>query len=166
MAETPARKQSRLAQLVVVLVFAFILVGAIWYGVSAEVRERVWHDLVERPEAPMKFRFILQPVMSAIAAMRDGIQDAKSGRSAYFWTILSNPAERRGRLEEGLVSTCRVIFLGLCMDTIYQAIVLKTFYPAEAAIVATLFAFVPYLVLRGPVARIARRWMDGSARQI
>jgi hypothetical protein len=34
--------------------------------------------------------------------------------------------------------------------------VLKTFYPGEAEIVAILLAFVPYLLLRGPVARVAR----------
>jgi hypothetical protein len=35
--------------------------------------------------------------------------------------------------------------------------VLKQFYPAEAVIVALLFAFVPYVIVGGPAARIARR---------
>jgi hypothetical protein len=42
------------------------------------------------------------------------------------------------------------------MDTIYQVIELKTFYPAEAAIIATVFAFVTYALLHGPIERIAR----------
>ena len=54
-----------------------------------------------------------------------------------------------------MISTARVLLLGLVMDTIYQIIVLKTFYPAEAAIVAIVLAFIPYLLLRGPIARIA-----------
>ena len=33
------------------------------------------------------------------------------------------------------------------------------FYPGEALIVALLLAFVPYLLIRGPAARIARRLM-------
>ena len=45
---------------------------------------------------------------------------------------------------------------------IYEFIVLKTFYPGETLIVAILFAFVPYLLIRGPAARIARLWR-GSA---
>ena len=49
------------------------------------------------------------------------------------------------------------------MDAIYQIIVLKRFYPAEAVIVALLFAFVPYVIIRGPVARIARRWQGGGS---
>ena len=85
--------------------------------------------MIERPTGPMAFRFILQPIMAAIAALRDGVNDAKSRRSPYFWTLLTNPFER---LYEGLLSTARVILLGLCMDAIYQWIVLKTFYPAEA----------------------------------
>ena len=44
------------------------------------------------------------------------------------------------------------------MDTVYQITVLKAFYPGEAAIVALLLAFVPYLLLRGPIARITRWW--------
>jgi hypothetical protein len=56
----------------------------------------------------MAFRFILQPVMAAIAALRDGVNDAKSGRSPYFWTLLTNPFERGQCLYEGLISTARV----------------------------------------------------------
>jgi hypothetical protein len=44
------------------------------------------------------------------------------------------------------------------MDTVYQIIVLKRFYPTEAVGIAVLLAFVPYLVIRGPVARLARQW--------
>jgi hypothetical protein len=48
------------------------------------------------------------------------------------------------------------------MDVIYQIIVLKRFYPAEAVIVALLFAFVPYVIIRGPVLRIERWWLGGA----
>jgi hypothetical protein len=43
------------------------------------------------------------------------------------------------------------------MDAIYQVRVLGTFYPGEAAIVALLLAFLPYLLIRGLASRIARR---------
>ena len=52
------------------------------------------------------------------------------------------------------------------MDAIYQVIVLRQFYPAEAVIVALLFAFVPYVIIRGPALRIARRWVAATPRQI
>jgi hypothetical protein len=47
---------------------------------------------------------------------------------------------------------------------VYQFIEFDTVHPAEAVIIAVLLAFVPYLVLRGLVTRVARRWVgDGPA---
>jgi hypothetical protein len=44
------------------------------------------------------------------------------------------------------------------MDTIYQFIVLRRFYPGEALVTAFVVAVLPYLLIRGPIARIVRRW--------
>ncbi len=50
---------------------------------------------------------------------------------------------------------------------IYQVIELKSFFPGEAVIVALLLAFVPYMLLRGLIARIARWWLgDVPAGQV
>jgi hypothetical protein len=134
-----------------------IVAGVAWHGVTFAVLRRIWTDLIERPDGPMRFRFILQPLMAIIAAILHGRQDAQRGRTPYFWTMLRNPQERTVRLREGLNATARIILLGLVMDVIYQLIVLKTFYPVEALIIAVLLAFVPYVVLRGIITRIARR---------
>jgi hypothetical protein len=165
MTESPSKSKVILARLVVVLMVGFVILGLALYGFSAEVRERIWQNMLDRPAGPMTFRFILQPVMATIAAMHDGINDARTGRSYYLWTILTDRAKRMGRLGEGLISTARVLLLGLCMDLIYQYIALDAFHPAEAVIIAVLLAFVPYLLLRGPIARVARWWRsDASAR--
>jgi hypothetical protein len=163
MAKAASKTQILLARLAIVLVIAFSAFGVLWYGCSAEVRERVWHQLIMRPTGPMAFRFILQPAMAAFAALRDGIDDAKTGRSPYFWALIANPLERGGRVYEGLIATARVLLLGLCMDAIYQWFVLKTFYPGEAVIVAVGLAIFPYLLLRGPMARVARWWLGGTS---
>jgi len=75
-----------------------------------------------------------------------------------FLTILLDAAERGPRVREGLAVTSRIFLLGLAMDTIYQFIVLKKFYPLEALIVAVTLAVVPYFLIRGPTARVARWW--------
>ena len=155
MSETASNSKVFMAGLVVGLIIAFLVAGAVTYGFSAEVRDRVWHDLLERPSHLFRFRFILQPVMAGIAALHDGIADARTGRTPYFWALVTRSSRLLGRLEEGVISTDRVLLLGLVMDTIYQLIVLKTFYPAEAAIVAIVLAFIPYLLLRGPITRFA-----------
>jgi hypothetical protein len=157
MADAESQKLSLLAKLIVASLLVLIVLGVVWHGVSIPTFRRIWYDLVERTDAPMRFRFILQPLMAAIVAVRAGINDARTGRSPYFWTMLGNPSERAQRLNEGLNATARIILLGLVMDMIYQVIVLKQSYPAEAVIVALLFAFVPYVIVRGPAARIARR---------
>jgi hypothetical protein len=155
MSETASNSQIFMARLVLGLIIVFLLAGAFTYGFSADVRDRVWHDLLERPSQLFRFRFILQPVMAGIAALHDGLADARNGRAPYLWALVTRSSHWLGLLEEGVISTARVLLLGLLMDTIYQFIVLKTFYPAEAAIVAIVLAFVPYLLLRGPIARFA-----------
>ena len=150
-----------LAKAVIVVAILLFVTGVLWHGVSLKVAEQFWHDLVERPDGPMRFRFLLQPLMAAIVAIRDGLEDARSARSPYFATVLGHPRERAGRLREGLNATARIIALGLVMDVIYQAIVFKTFYPDQALVVALVLAFVPYLIVRGVFARIWRSRAPG-----
>ncbi len=167
MEEKVSKTKIFLARLVIVLMVAFVVLGIAMYGLSVPVFERIWQNLLDRPSGPMTFRFILQPIMATIAALLDGVKDARTGRSPFLWTILTNPAKRGSRLHEGLIATARVILLGLCMDLIYQFIVFDTFHPAEAVIVAGLLAFLPYLLLRGPISRVARWWLGRrSANEI
>jgi hypothetical protein len=105
-----------LSKAVIVVAIALFATGALWHGVSLKVIEQFWHDLIERPDGPMRFRFILQPLMATIVAIRDGLKDARSGRSPYFATVLGNPQERAGLLREGLNATARIIALGLVSD--------------------------------------------------
>lgn len=158
MTEAPIKPGAALAALVAVLTLGLIILGVIWYGFSIDVYQRIWRDILARIGGPMTFRFILQPMMAAAAAIHDGIKDARLERSPYFWAALHDRREFRARLREGLISTARIILLGLGMDALYQHRVLKTFYPGEAVLMACLLAVLPYLMLRGPVARIARRW--------
>jgi hypothetical protein len=124
---------------------------------EADLLQRLWTELVARPSGPMAFRFILQPTVAAILAIRDGMKDARERRPPYFHTILNDPAQRGPRLREGLAAVGRVIGLGVAMEAIYQWRVIGAFRPLEMAIVVLLLCFVPYLLIRGPADRIARR---------
>ncbi|MCG2841606.1 hypothetical protein L6Q21_11500 [Sandaracinobacter sp. RS1-74] len=125
---------------------------------------RFWQDLMSRPDGPFALRFLMQPTVSSLLAIRDGIRDAKAGRDPYLALIATNADERRGALKEGLNATARVLFLGLLLDFFYQ---MKTFgsfrYVGEAIVIAFALAFLPYLLLRGPVRRIAAAWMARKA---
>jgi hypothetical protein len=164
MSDANAQELGFLARLVIVLAIVLMIAGLLWHGVTVETFQRFWRDLIERPDGPMRFRFVLQPLMAAIAAIHDGHSDARLGRAPYLVTVLRNPQERVGRLRDGLNATARIILLGLTMDIIYQALVLRTFYPDEALVVALLLAFVPYLIIRELVVRIARMRIHRRAR--
>ena len=128
-----------------------------------DLLSRLWTDLLARPSGPLAFRFVLQPLIAALLATRDGIKDAQTGRSPYFWTVLRDSAQRRARLAEGLAATGRIIVVGILIDAVYQLIVLENFYPGEALVIAIVLGFVPYLLIRGPAERIARRWIARKA---
>lgn len=163
MSTADSQRLRLLARLVLAFVLVLIVGGIVWHGVSIGAVSRLWHDLIDRPDGPMRFRFILQPVMAAFAAFHDGRQDARNGRAPYLVSMLHEPAGRVALLREALNSTARIILLGLVMDMIYQAVVLRTFYPNEAVIIALVLAFVPYVLLRGPIRRAFRRHAAGHA---
>jgi hypothetical protein len=94
--------------------------------------------------------------MAVFLAIRAGIKDAREGRPIYFWALFTHAAQRRQLLRDGWKSVGRVFILAIVIDAIYQFIVFRWFYPGEALVVAFVLAIVPYLLVRGPVNRIAR----------
>ena len=122
-----------------------------------ETLTRFWDQLIAQPSGPLAFRFILQPVMATFLATRDGLKDARTGRPPFARTVLSDPSQRGAYLREGLKRLSRVIAFALVMDVIYQVMVLHRFYLGEALVTVFVLAVLPYLLIRGPVDRIARR---------
>lgn len=164
--DAPTKNEILTARIAVTLLLGLVIAGVVWYGDSFENLGRLWRDILDRPGGPMTFRFILQPAMAIIAALRDGVHDARIGRTPYVWALIRgvrDPQGRVGRLWEGIISTARIIILGVLMDVIYQWRVLDTFYPIQAAVIAILLAFIPYLLLRGPFERLGRHWVARPA---
>ena len=145
--------------LVIVLSAVLIVWGVAEYGWSLEVHQRFWDDIRGRWDGPMTFRYYLQPTMAAIAALHDGIRDARLGHRSFFWTALWDHTQRAGRLRQGLHSVSRIVLLGISMDVIYQHKALHRFYPVEAVMIAILLAVLPYFVFRWIVERVARWWL-------
>lgn len=122
-----------------------------------ETLSQFWNEIVSRPEGPMAFRFYIQPLVAIGLAVRDGIRDAHEGRPAYFWALFTDRAGRRERMRQGWRAIWKVFVIALLLDTIYQLIVLKALTPIEGLVIAVMLAIVPYVLMRGPVNRIARR---------
>jgi hypothetical protein len=127
-----------------------------------DVVTRMWADLIARPGGPYAFRLVVQPLLALVLAVRDGVRDAKTGRSPYFWNVMHDPAERSARVREALRATAKVGCMAIALDVIYQLRVRGWVYPGEALGIALLLALVPYGAMRGPVDRLARRCIAGQ----
>lgn len=126
-----------------------------------EIFIRIWHNLVERTEGPMHFRFFMQPLMALIFTIRAAIRDVKAGTKPYLERLIgSSKGQRRTIAKETWKDVGKIFIVGIILDIIYQLIViygLKTkerFYPLESIIVAFALAIIPYVILRGPINRI------------
>jgi len=123
-----------------------------------EMLTRLWENLGGRIGGPMSLRLLLQPTIATILAIRSGLADARAGKPPFFWTVLTNANDRRELLRSGWKSVAKVFTMAVVLDVVYQLIVARWVYPLEAVIVAFVLACVPYLLLRGPVNRIASGW--------
>jgi len=135
-----------------------------------ELFTRVWNNLIERTEGPMSLRFVLQPTMSLIFAIKAAIKDSKNNTIPYLWRFMFSNEERQHVAKEGWKDFGKIFLIGSVLDIIYQLVVifgLKTqskFYPLESLLVAFLLAIVPYLLFRGPLNRLIRLFMKPKAK--
>lgn len=159
MSDAEPRSKVLVARIAVVAIAVLAALALLVNGVSIEVQQRLWQDVFDRPGGPMSFRFILQPLMAAVAAFHDGSKDARRGREPYLTRLISGAGDRSELLSEAVISTGRILILGLVMDGIYQFVVLKTFYPGEMVVITLALALVPYLLLRGFFTRLVTRWL-------
>ncbi len=121
-----------------------------------DILARVVHNLIGRLSGPMKFRLIIQPLMAVFFAVRSGLKDAREKRPPYFWGFFTHPGERSNMLRDGWKSIGKVFILAVILDLVEQLFFFRSFYPGEALLVALILAFIPYLLIRGPVNRIAQ----------
>jgi hypothetical protein len=123
----------------------------------------VLENLVARVVGPMKFRLVIQPLMAAVLAVRDGLKDAREKRPPYFWALFTLPEQRSEMLREGWKSVGKIFVIAIVIDLVEQLIDFRWFYPGEALLVAFILACIPYLLLRGAVNRVVRVIRPGAS---
>src|SRR5215469_4430240 len=119
-----------------------------------DIFKRLWENLAGRISGPMNFRLVLQPLMAAGFAAWSGIKDARAGHPAFLWTAITDPSQRSTLLRQGWKDVGKVFILAVVLDAIYQLFTHHGVYLLEILIVAPTLAFVPYLLLRGPITRL------------
>lgn len=124
---------------------------------------RFWHDLVARIDGPMKFRIVLQPLVSIYFAFKAGKRDAKTASVPYFIGLISNKGNTKELLKQGWKDVGKVFVMAIVIDAAYQLIMIygrgtqTEFYPIETIITSIALTFLPYVVFRGPVNRLLQR---------
>jgi hypothetical protein len=117
---------------------------------------QTWNDLIGRPSGPFGLRFIIQPAVVLVLAIRAGLADAKTNKPAYLWAILLSPGHRKEMLRDGWKDVAKVFVLASVLDVIYQLTVFQWIYPLQTLLIAVGLAIIPYILVRGPVSRVFR----------
>lgn len=121
-----------------------------------EIFARVWHNLNARLAGPMNIRLIIQPTVATILAIRAGVRDAQQNRAPFLSGIFRGAAHRGELLRHGWKEVGRVFLLATILDSIYQLAVHRGVYTLELLVVAVTLSVLPYVLLRGPICRIAK----------
>ena len=126
-----------------------------------------FEQLLGRFSGPLNFRLFVMPTVVTILAIRADLRDAREGRPAPLGAFITNPIERRRLFRLAVKDVGRIFIVALVLDTTYQLWVLRSFHIGQLFIVAVVCAVVPYVLVRGPITRLARRLFhhkSGSAK--
>jgi hypothetical protein len=132
-------------------------------GVRSSPREEFMGPLsfvegfARRLAGPASFRFILQPLVAAIAGIRDGVSDAKLGLRPYGIMVLFDSDSRGELLGAGLRRTAIALVAGVVIDIVVQWMLFQRVLLSAAILVGALLVGLPYIVARGVTNRILHR---------
>jgi len=113
-------------------------------------------QLLQRFGGPLNFRLVVMPTVVTLLALRADWKDAREGRPAFLGAFITDPVERRRLFRLALRDIGRVFIVAIVLDTAYQLIVYHWVYPGQVLTVAFVCAVLPYVLVRGPITRIAR----------
>jgi hypothetical protein len=127
-----------------------------------EALSRSIAPLIARFDGPLHFRLVVMPIVVTILAVRAHLRDVRAGNPIPLGAFLTSSTERRRLFRSGLEDFGRVFVIACVLDTVYQLLVFRAFYPGQMLIVAVVCAIVPYFLVRGPILRgghfLRQRW--------
>ena len=124
---------------------------------------RGWENFLARPSGNLNLRFILQPAVASVLALRAGVEDARQGRPAYLWAAITSAQYRWQLIHGGWKDTRTPFLVAALLDAIYQVITHEGIFLLELIFTATVLALVPYFILRGPLNLVARQFIARGA---
>jgi hypothetical protein len=121
-----------------------------------EIFARGWADFLARLDGPLHFRFIVQPLVAMILGARAGLRDARAGEPPFLWAILVCRERRGERVKDALRDVTAVLIVAAVLDAAYQVVEHGSIFLLELLFTVAVLALVPYLLVRGPIDRLAR----------
>ena len=127
-------------------------------------------QLLGRSSGPLNFRLVMMPIVVTVLAVRAHRRDVREGNPIFLGAFVTSPTERRRLFRSGLKDFGKVFIMACVLDTVYQVLVFRSFFPTEMLIVAVVCAIVPYFLVRGPITRLVyllqRRWSGATSGSV
>src|SRR5437899_1823435 len=117
----------------------------------------VAQGLARRLAGPFAARFILQPLVAIFLGIRDGVTDAKLGKSPFVVALLfarEGAIPRRELLKTSLRRIFMPLAIGVVLDMIVQWYLFHRVLLSGAILVGALLVALPYTIARGLTNRI------------
>jgi hypothetical protein len=115
-----------------------------------------FEELPQRFSGPGSFRFVLQPLVAVLLGLRSGLGDAREGRPAYLYGLLTGAADRRELLRSGFAAIRNLLAVGIVLDAVAQLLIYGQLHPGAALVVGPVLVTIPYVVARALTNRVAR----------
>ena len=114
-----------------------------------------WDRFIGRTGGPLAFRFLFQPLVAVIIAIRSGLRDYREGWPPYLlFPSFFDHSRRREMFRLLLQDVGKVFIVASILDIIYEAIAFRSIRPDHVLKTAFILAVIPYLLIRGLFARI------------
>jgi hypothetical protein len=127
--------------------------------------------LARRLAGPFPARFVLQPLAAIILGIRDGVTDAKLGKSPFVVALLfarKGAIPRRELLKTSLRRIFTPLAIGIVLDMIVQWYLFHRVILWGAILVGALLVALPYSIARGLTNRFVtnryRRRQAGASK--
>jgi hypothetical protein len=110
--------------------------------------------LIAQLTGPMHVRFILQPALAIILGIRDGIHDAKEGKPAFLWDLLTNTAGCKGQLKSAVRRLLIPLIVAIVLEAIAQHLLFDQVRILRAVVLGVTIIGLPYSLARGVTNRM------------
>jgi hypothetical protein len=112
-------------------------------------------ELPQRLTGPGRLRFLLQPLVAIVLGWRDGLTDARAGRSPYLFGLLVGREGRKDLLRSGLAAVRDLLAVGIVLDAVAQFLIYGQVHPGAALVIGPVLICLPYSAARALTNRVA-----------